>query len=870
VLNWEGGSVYSTTVSTFNARDQVTLVRQYAGTDQSTTYQDTTMSYDVYGRLQSKHAPEQNAGTVTTWTYNTDNTVASVTDARGATASYAYNARHLVTGISFAAPAGISVPAPVGFDYDAVGNRRWMTDGSGRVDYVYDQLSRLQSETRQFNGLSGSYTLSYEYNLASELKKITEPTGSHTDYAFDSTGRLTSVTDGASQYVSSPQYRAWGALKSLSYGNSTTLALSYNNRLQLTNYSVGGVRPYPNSAVQPEGGDFQYYADGRIKFASDLRTDATSLGLHDRAYSFDHVARLKEAYSGAEARDFLNGSGAGSAWGAFRHSYNYDPWNNLTTRTGRFWSEAESSTDSYNGQNRNPAWDYDADGRLLSTNEPAPDELPYQPLRFTFDASGRRAQSTQTTSRRLPINPSVILTTLTTKTETHDGDGKVVKITNTSQVTNNPDSTTTVFFLRSSVTGKVIAEYDSAGVKQNGYVFAGNELIAQQQRLYDGTTRLLWQHVNPITGDGLTTDAQGVALERTNVDPMGVNVGDEDPFISNQPTNGGDGEGMSQSAIDSMVAALIPGWGGPRCKIDGMISSCRLAFGLLSSGAGVRVSNNAPSGVFIRFTNQTNGQSTSIWSPFTAVDTPRGTWIGYVPTGAQFGVDGHANIFEINLSRIAAPGSRNMTYVGMLRELPGSFGPPTSRGEPQYYWLQTPKHPAAAFKQAVANSAGRLSGDCLKFFQDLSGITDPGLLLQKMQDYLKNNVEFGDKYLDGDTLQPTAFKGEGVGAIHLPIIIRGQSRPGAGRTYFNANSSIFTGIVHLVNPNTGIPTGNIANIVDRITPRSSMYGLSLSQIQQLTVLHELAHAFDPKGTWDDKDDTARVVALNEAIRKACF
>lgn len=42
------------------------------------------------------------------------------------------------------------------------------------------------------------------------------------------------------------------------------------------------------------------------------------------------------------------------------------------------------------------------------------------------------------------------------------------------------------------------------------------------------------------------------------------------------------------------------------------------------------------------------------------------------------------------------------------------------------------------------------------------------------------------------------------------------------------------------------------------------------EIQQLTVLHGIAHAFDPKGTWDDKDDTAKVAALNRAIRKACF
>src|SRR5207244_1803531 len=179
--------------------------------------------------------------------------------------------------------------------------------------------------------------------------------------------------------------------------------------------------------------------------------------------------------------------------------------------------------------------------------------------------------------------------------------------------------------------------------------------------------------LNPITGDGLTTDAQGMAIDRTTIDPMGVNVSDSNPFASNEPTNGGESEGMSQSAIDAIVASIVPGWGGPKCKVDGMVTGCRLAASVLSSGAGVRVSLSTPSGVFTRFSSGTTGQSTSIWSPLTVMDTARGTWIGYVPIGAQFGVDGHSNIFEINLSQIAAPGSRNLTYVGMLRELPGGY-----------------------------------------------------------------------------------------------------------------------------------------------------------------------------------------------------
>src|SRR5689334_12634157 len=90
LLNWEGGSVYSTTVNSYNARDQLTLVRQYAGPDTSGTYQDTTMTFDGYGRQQTRHVPEENAGAGTTWTYNADDSVNTVTDARGAVTALGY------------------------------------------------------------------------------------------------------------------------------------------------------------------------------------------------------------------------------------------------------------------------------------------------------------------------------------------------------------------------------------------------------------------------------------------------------------------------------------------------------------------------------------------------------------------------------------------------------------------------------------------------------------------------------------------------------------------------------------------------------------------------------------------------------------
>ncbi|MCU1268231.1 MAG: repeat-associated core domain protein [Acidobacteria bacterium] len=133
----------------------------------SGTCQQTTLTYDGHGRLATKHVPEQAIGTATTWNYRTDDAVEKVTDARGASQTFSYNDRNLVTGITYYAPSGISPTANVSFGYDAAGNRTAMTDGLGSQGYSYDQLSRLTSESRTFINV-GTYNISYGYNLANE------------------------------------------------------------------------------------------------------------------------------------------------------------------------------------------------------------------------------------------------------------------------------------------------------------------------------------------------------------------------------------------------------------------------------------------------------------------------------------------------------------------------------------------------------------------------------------------------------------------------------------------------------------------------------------------------------------------------------
>ncbi len=229
-LNWDW-SVYATSIYTYNARDQITNINQ--------TGLQRTFGYDGHGRLQSRTTPEQ--GT-TTYSYNRDDTVNEVTDARGAKATYGYNYRHLVTGITYTVPGGVAATPNVSFGYDEAGNRTSMNDGLGSATYVYNTLSQMTSETRTFNGVG--YNLSYSYNLGGQLTNITNPWGAQVGYNYDKTGRPTGVTGagyaGVTSYVNNISYRAF-ATKQVSYANGRTLSLQYDNRMRMTRWDVPGV-----------------------------------------------------------------------------------------------------------------------------------------------------------------------------------------------------------------------------------------------------------------------------------------------------------------------------------------------------------------------------------------------------------------------------------------------------------------------------------------------------------------------------------------------------------------------------------------------------------------------------------------------------
>ncbi|HJP93641.1 MAG TPA: DUF4214 domain-containing protein [Pyrinomonadaceae bacterium] len=531
ILNWQGGSVYSTTVNSYDARDQVTQIRQYAGAEGSGTYQDTILTYDGYGRLKTKHVPEHAPGTAVTWNYNADDTVATVTDARGATSTFTYNNnRHLPNVVTHTLSGSSTIVES--FGYDAVGNRTSMSDSSGSTSYYYNQLSQLTSETRTFTGLAGSYALAYEYNYAGQLKDLTDHTNQRVNYGYDSAGRLSSLNGtnySSNQFIITHSYSAWGVPKQVTYGDGQTLTMNYNSRLQPTHYQIGG-----SGSVMSI--DYQYYDDGRVKYSQNLVD-----GRFDRKYEYDHSARLIKALTGAEAR----GEPATSDR-PYKQTIAYDAFDHVTTRTTRHWSRTLGfgSSDTYTNNRRN-GWTYDADGNLLNPST----------RQYSYDAAGRSNTTTWTGGY---LN------------EFFDGDGQRVKSTEPNIVN---------YYVRSTVLrGQVITQLDSSGAREWGFIYVAGELFGRQY-LNGGVTLL---HKEPSGVSERAVFQSGVITDWTELDPFGAEVYAWDPYPEDPQFSGGREEG----------GPVYPGYGNvglpsTGCTLDGVYVTCDMAQRILEMGAAV-------------------------------------------------------------------------------------------------------------------------------------------------------------------------------------------------------------------------------------------------------------------------------------------
>src|SRR5207245_10594246 len=91
-------------------------------------------------------------------------------DPMNTTTTYTSDVANEVTGIKY---SDATTPN-VALSYDGGGHRQTMSDGTGTTRYSYDSLDRL---VQSINGRN--QTLSYGYDLKSQLTSITYPGGAN-------------------------------------------------------------------------------------------------------------------------------------------------------------------------------------------------------------------------------------------------------------------------------------------------------------------------------------------------------------------------------------------------------------------------------------------------------------------------------------------------------------------------------------------------------------------------------------------------------------------------------------------------------------------------------------------------------------------
>ncbi|MCR9197400.1 MAG: hypothetical protein NXI04_02035 [Planctomycetaceae bacterium] len=322
-------------------------------------------TWDTSLRLPLTHTDPD--GEITTYVWNSNRTLASITDVMGAVTSYTYDSYGNMLTQTLPDPdgAGPLSSTVVTYTRDAYGRATSVAAGGVTTASTYDSLGRITSET---DGLGN--TTSYVWNALGRIESITYPdpddtgvltapvesftydwygrtltetatNGVVTEYAYDSAGLLASVTvkdpDGAgplTDIVTSWLYDDLNrpVTETDALGNATTTTYDAVGRVLTTTLpDPDGVGPLTAPVTT-----FEYDDIGRLESTTD------ALG-HTTSYEYDAAGNLKKITNGlsdsvTSAFDILG-----------RVTSTTDPLGNVTSYT------------------------YDKLGRVLTTTLPDPD-----------------------------------------------------------------------------------------------------------------------------------------------------------------------------------------------------------------------------------------------------------------------------------------------------------------------------------------------------------------------------------------------------------------------------------------------------------------------------------------------------------------
>jgi RHS repeat-associated protein len=288
----------------------------------------TTSTYDQEGRLQTKTFPgtaANGSGTLipvlTTYTYNADDQVTSVTDALGHATTYSYDNLGRQTSITDALNHTTS------YGYDNAGNLATVTDPlSHTTSYAYDVRNLQVSVTEP----AGGGTTTYTFDDASRLTSVTDPVNNVTSYGYDAANRRTTETDPLGHATTYAYDLADNMTQKTDRdGRVTSYAYDADNRETAEQWipSGGGSAVYSMTMTYDYAGRLTQIQDNFSKYAYGYDNANRLTTIDDQGTTGLPQVTMTYGYDNVGNRTSLSDSQGGVV------SYTYDARNELTTLT---------------------------------------------------------------------------------------------------------------------------------------------------------------------------------------------------------------------------------------------------------------------------------------------------------------------------------------------------------------------------------------------------------------------------------------------------------------------------------------------------------------------------------------------------------
>jgi len=301
----------------------------------------TTYEYDGYDRLAKTRFPSPTTDGVSSTTdyeqvgYDANGNVTSFRTRRGETLSLTYdNLNRLITKV-VPERSGLAATQTrdVYFGYDLTGNMTYArfdsTSGEG-ITNAFNALGQLTSTTTDMDGVSRA--LSYQYDVAGALSRITHPDANYFDYAHYASGALSYVTQGAN-YLFRQAYNSAGQLGGIyrlnrsttMWGNPTTFGYDPVSRVSSMAHDLAGTS-YDTTTT------FTYNPAGQI--ASATRSNDAYAWTGHVAVDRNYTANGLNQYTAITGLSSLSYDANANLISDGTNTYVYDVENRLVTRSG--------------------------------------------------------------------------------------------------------------------------------------------------------------------------------------------------------------------------------------------------------------------------------------------------------------------------------------------------------------------------------------------------------------------------------------------------------------------------------------------------------------------------------------------------------